>query len=182
MDKLLEKRKELGDLAQEKFWRIGEETGKFLQQLLKDRKCKNVLEIGTSSGYSALWILEVLNGNNGHLWTIESHAKRFELAQKTFQEADATHLVTQIKGHAPEAINELETDLKFDFVFIDATKYETQSHFEAALKHLNSQGIVVIDNIATHREKFEGFFSFLEKNEYKYYEQKIEAGVLVIEL
>jgi len=180
MDKLISTRNKLGALPQEKFWRIGEKTGSLLQKLLVDGKARNVLEVGTSSGYSALWILEVLVPKSGHLWTIESHAKRFELGKETFEKAGVSEFVTQIKGHAPEAIDDLDKDLFFDLVFIDATKYETKIHFEAAWKRLNIGGVVVIDNIATHRDKFGEFFEFLKEGGYEYIEEGIEAGVLVV--
>jgi len=180
LNKLQNRRHFLGNLKQEKFWRIGEETGEFLQKLLMQIGAERVLEVGTSSGYSSLWILEFLLENSGHLWTIESHAERFKLGKETFELAGVSQLVTQIKGHAPEAIDELDESLSFDLVFIDATKYETQIHFEAAWKRLKKGGIIVIDNISTHRNKFGEFLKFLEKGKYEYYEKEIEAGLLTI--
>jgi caffeoyl-CoA O-methyltransferase len=180
MNNLLLVRDNLGSLAQERFWRIGEKTGVFLQSLLSLKAAKSVLEIGTSSGYSALWMLEVLRQTKGHLWTIESHSERFEIASENFKKAKVEKYVTQIKGHAPEAIVSLPEELNFDFVFIDATKAETKLHFEASFNRLNPGGIIVIDNIATHREKFEDFFSFLNERGIAYEEKDIEAGLLIV--
>ena len=57
---------------------------------------KNVLELGSSSGYSGLWICESLLKTGGHLYS-ESHAERSQICRQTFEDANVAHIVTPIK-------------------------------------------------------------------------------------
>ena len=64
--------------TQHDFWNISHQTAEFISMLIKSAHVKNVLEIGTSNGYSTLWIADALKdaGDNGHLTTIEYYEKR----------------------------------------------------------------------------------------------------------
>ena len=69
--------------TQHDFWNISHQTAEFISMLIKISGVKNVLEIGTSNGYSAMWIADALkeSGNNGHLTTIEFYEKRQSIAR-----------------------------------------------------------------------------------------------------
>lgn len=146
------------------FWNISAATGKFLHILLKTQKAQKVLEVGTSNGYSGLWFAEALLHTGGKLYTVESHEERFLLAQKTFQEAEVGSVVEQLRGHAPEIFSTPEFQnraLQFDFIFLDATKMEYAAYFEAVLPLLRPGGLLVADNVISHRGELEAFFKLL---------------------
>jgi len=138
--------------AEESVWIVGPETGRLLHFLIRVVAPKIAVEIGTSVGYSALWMSSGLEKNGfGKLWTIESHAERFERAQKNIEEAKMGEWVSQVKGHAPEIFANLELPGKVDFVFLDATKLEHQSYLDVLLPLLAPGAIIAVDNVQSHR-------------------------------
>lgn len=137
--------------TREEFWNIPREVAEFLFLLILDRGYKTVLEIGTSNGYSGIWLAEALRNVNGKLYTIESnYKKRFPLSQANFQEAGVTEYIEQILGHAPE---DIPTEPKtFDLAFFDATKKEHLKFFNALKSRINPGGVIISDNIISHQE------------------------------
>lgn len=140
-------------------WNIGKGTVIFLQSLLRDHRPMRVLEIGTSTGYSAICIAQVLNEWSGQLTTVESHKERFALAQKNITDTGLQN-ITQVLGHAPEILERIPGT--FDFVFLDATKYEHTSYFFALKNRLSAGGIVVADNMLSHEKEMQEYKKTVE--------------------
>lgn len=151
--KTLEKLEKTG----KEFWIIPHETGEFLNNLIREKKFKRVLEIGTSIGYSGIWIAEALSHTGGKLYTLESHNERFEKAKKHFEEAGVTKYITQLKGHAPD----IEIPDMFDLLFLDATKAEYVSYIKTFLFHMKKGGIIVADNAISHRKELAGYEEYI---------------------
>lgn len=143
-----------------KFWNITPDTASFLYLLIKDRQYKTGLEIGTSNGYSAIWISSALALNKGQLYTIESHKERQLLAEQNLKKAKIKN-ATLIKGHAPEDIP--KSPKKFDFIFFDATKYEHLSYFKTLENRLKKGGVIIADNILSHPEQMKPYIKYVEK-------------------
>lgn len=153
------------DLEREKnnTWNIDHETGVFLNSFVKKHKIQRVLEIGTSTGYSTLWFAEALQHTNGNIVTVESHAKRFEIARQHFLSSGLQN-ITQIKGHAPEILETI--DGMFDLIFFDATKYEHVLYFKACEPRLNAHGFIITDNAISHKEELADYMSFVNKKQH----------------
>ena len=150
----LEKTKEI-------FWNISPEVGKFLNLLIKDRKYKTILEIGTSNGYSGIWLAEALKKTKGHLYTMESNLKkRYPIAVNNFKKSGLSTYITTILGHAPENIP--KTPKIFDLIFFDATKEEHLEYFEALKCRVKRGGIIITDNIISHKKELKNFIKTLE--------------------
>jgi predicted O-methyltransferase YrrM len=138
--------------AKESVWIVGPETGRLLHFLVRVVAPKVAVEIGTSVGYSALWMASALKKNGeGQLWTVESHAERFQRATDHIQEAGLQDWITQVKGHAPEVFAQLEFPGPIDFTFFDATKMEHQSYLDTLYPLLAPGALVVVDNVQSHR-------------------------------
>ena len=105
---------------------------------------KNILEVGTATGYSGIIMSEEIQDRNGSLTTIEIDEDRFKIAQSNFEKSNLKG-IEQIFGDATEEIEKL--DKNFDFIFIDAAKGQYKKFFEDSYKLLNQGGIVFIDNI-----------------------------------
>jgi caffeoyl-CoA O-methyltransferase len=72
--------------TRETYWNISREVGEFLSKFIRDNNYKTVLEIGTSTGYSGIWLAKGLCETAGRLYTIESHKKeRYQIAQENFK-------------------------------------------------------------------------------------------------
>lgn len=153
----------LEELEREKnqFWNIPKTTAKFLCILIKLSKAKKALEIGTSNGYSGIWLAEVLSNQDGFLYTVESHKERFKMAEENFKKSGLTN-IKQLFGHAPEIFEDLQNDL--DFVFLDATKCEMKSYLEALISKVVSGGLILADNVISHHEAMEDYKNFALNN------------------
>ncbi len=145
-----------------KFWNISPKVGEFLNLLIKSQRYTSVLEIGTSNGYSAIWLAEALSYTNGHLWTMESHKKeRFRLATQNI-ELSRLKNITQILGHAPEDIP--KSPRFFDLAFFDATKHEHLSYFETLKTRIKKGGLIITDNAISHKKELKIYSKALQSS------------------
>ena len=159
-----DKFKEL-ESTQKEFWNIARETANFLNILLKTAKSKNVLEIGTSNGYSAIWLALALKETGGHLTTIEFWEKRQNIAIENFKICGVDGLITPKLGSAFDIMEELcNKNEKFDFIFMDANKGEYLKYFEYADKMLENGGIIAADNVLSHEQKVRPFVDKIIEN------------------
>ena len=124
---------------------ISKEIREYLKFIIRTNKnIKNILEIGTATGYSGIIMSEEIQGRNGTLTTIEIDEDRFKIAQSNFEKSNLKG-IEQILGDATEEIEKLNKT--FDFIFIDAAKGQYKKFFEDSYMLLNEGGIVFIDNI-----------------------------------
>ena len=124
---------------------ISKEIREYLKFIIRTNKnIKNILEIGTATGYSGIIMSEEIQDRNGNLTTIEIDGDRFKIAQSNFEKSNLKG-IEQILGDATEEIEKLNKT--FDFIFIDAAKGQYKKFFEDSYKLLNEGGIVFIDNI-----------------------------------
>ena len=141
----------------EEYWNISHQTANFISMLIKALKSKNVLELGTSNGYSTLWIAEALKETGGHLTTIEFWEKRQCIARDNIQKCGLADYVTFKIGQAYDVIMlELQKE-QYDLVFIDANKQEYLSFFQAIHPLLKKGGIILADNVISHAAKVKPF-------------------------
>lgn len=124
---------------------ISKEIREYLKFIIRTNKnIKNILEVGTATGYSGIIMSEEIQDRNGSLTTIEIDRDRFKIAQSNFEKSNLKG-IEQIFGDATEEIEKLNKT--FDFIFIDAAKGQYKKFFEDSYKLLNEGGIVFIDNI-----------------------------------
>ena len=118
--------------------------GRILSMISKLIQPKNVLEIGTYTGYSALSIAEGL-ANKGTIHTIDKNEELFSLQEKYFEKSGLKNQIHQYVGNALEIIPTIEE--KFDLVFIDADKSNYINYFHLIIDKVNSGGIILSDNV-----------------------------------
>lgn len=122
----------------------GHFQGRVLSLLSKIISPKNILEIGTYTGYSAICLAEGLQ-QTGELHTIEVNEELHDLQRKYF---DKSGYGTQIVQHTGDALDIVPTlNLCFDLIFIDAQKVNYDAYFEAAIKKTRSGSIILSDNV-----------------------------------
>ena len=123
--------------------------GKFLNLLARVQGARNILEIGTLGGYSAIWLARALPPGGGRLITLEVDARHAELARANLARAGLAN-VTQVRlGRAIDTLPELERESAgpFDLVFIDADKENYPLYYERLIDRVPSGGLFVIDNV-----------------------------------
>ena len=118
--------------------------GRVLSMISKLIQPKNVLEIGTYTGYSALCIAEGLHPE-GKIYTIDKNEELETLQEKYFEKSGYQNQMQQYVGNALEIIPTL--DVKFDLVFIDADKSNYINYFHLIIDKMNAGGIILSDNV-----------------------------------
>ena len=122
----------------------------FLHLIIKISNIKNVLEIGTFTGLSALSISLALP-DDGKLIALDKNEETNKVAKNFFKKANQDHKIKTIIKPALESLEELKNN-KFDMVFIDADKMSYKEYYEKSLKLINKNGLMIIDNVLWHGE------------------------------
>lgn len=148
----------------------------FLTNYIKENNVKNILEIGTAIGYSAIKM--ALVSDDIYVTTIERDEERYNEAIKNIKRADLGH---QINVILDDAFN-VDIDFKYDLIFIDAAKAQYIKFFEKFKNNLSNNGVIVSDNLKFHGlvdtkdkiesrnvrqlvRKLKNYIEFLENNE-----------------
>lgn len=180
----IEEQEVLRDLekTQHDFWNVPQSSANFLNMLIKISNSKNVVEVGTSNGYSGIWIGKALKVTGGKLTTIEYYEKRIVLAQENFKKCGVDDIITIKQGSACLVLEELcsQEDFEIDFAFIDANKGEYVKYFDLINPKLKKGGIIAADNITSHPEKVATFVDKIKADEnYQVEILDLPAGMLI---
>jgi predicted O-methyltransferase YrrM len=124
-----------------RYWSTPRTDAQFLNLLVKATRAVNVLEVGTSQGYSAIWMGLALEETDGRLTTIEIDTGRHALAQRNVRDAGLTGRVTLIRGDAHGEIAALKGP--FDFVFLDADKDGQMDYFKKLYPNKLAPGAII---------------------------------------
>jgi predicted O-methyltransferase YrrM len=125
---------------------IGQGVGALLKFLASTIDASNVVEIGTGTGVSGLWLFRGMN-SAGVLTSIDSDQERQRAAKEIFSDAGiATNKIRLIAGRAIEVVGKL-TDNAYDLMFINGDKLEYETLFEQSLRLLRPGGLLVFHNI-----------------------------------
>ena len=122
----------------------------FLHLIIKTSNIRNVLEIGTFTGLSALSIALALP-ENGKLIALDKNEETNKIAVSFFKKANLDNKIKTIVKPAIDSLEELKNN-KFDMVFIDADKMNYKEYYERSLKLVNKGGLVIVDNVLWHGE------------------------------
>ena len=144
---IIEYNNTLGDV---KRMQVASSQCHFLHLIIKTSNIRNVLEIGTFTGLSALSIALALP-ENGKLIALDKNEETNKIAVSFFKKAKQDHKIKTIIKPALESLNELK-NAKFDMVFIDADKMNYKEYYERSLEKVNKGGLIIIDNVLWHGE------------------------------
>jgi len=122
----------------------------FLYLIIKISNIKNVLEIGTFTGLSALSIALALP-DDGKLTALDKDKETNKIAVSFFKKANLDNKIQTIVKPALDSLDELKNS-KFDMIFIDADKMNYKEYYERSLKLLDKGGLIIIDNVLWHGE------------------------------
>ena len=120
------------------------EVAQFLKVLIKIKKPKKILEIGTAIGYSSIVMIDAME-NEGTVTTIERRDDMIEIAKKNILKSGYEDRIHILRGEAQEILPQVND--KFDMIFLDAAKSKYMDFFPYCIKNLNSEGLIVSDNV-----------------------------------
>ena len=141
---------------------VSEEDGRFLRVLVGSTNARQVLEIGSASGYSAIWIGLGLRQTGGKLTTIEFDPVRAREAAANVQRAGLSDIVRVVHGDAFKEIPKVAGS--FDLVFLDAWKPDYRKFFEMVFPRLNPGGLFLAHNVINKKNDMLDFLAAIDKH------------------
>jgi predicted O-methyltransferase YrrM len=141
-------------------WNVSPREGLYLYNLVVKHHLKRGLEIGTSNGYSGIWIASGMRVTRGHLLSLEIDAERAALARDNFQAAGVKPYVTLQEGDALKVIPGLAGP--FDFVFLDAGKPDYLSYLKMVLPKVSPGGLIVAHNVIDMSSELQDYIRRVE--------------------
>lgn len=118
--------------------------GRLLKMIIQMLKPRRILEIGTFTGYSAIYMASGLD-DRGCLHTIDNNPEVAHIAEKYFIASGLRDKIITHQGNAMDIIPEIEGP--FDMVFIDADKENYVNYYEAVFSKLSPEGVIIVDNV-----------------------------------
>jgi len=132
-------------LRSQRYRNVPPQDGRFLRIMTEAMNAKNVIEIGTSTGYSGIWFGLALQKTGGKLTTYEIDAQRAATARSNFKKAGMADIITLVEGDAHEEVKKLKGSI--DILFLDADKEGYIDYLDKLLPLVRPGGLVIAHNI-----------------------------------
>jgi predicted O-methyltransferase YrrM len=147
-----------------RFLNLETETAQALVLLLRIAGVRNLLEIGTSNGYSTIWIASTLADRGGHITSIERDAKKQQQARENLAQAELFSVVDLLLGDATEIAASLSGP--FDCVFFDADRVSAPRQLDLLLPKLAPRALLLADNALSHPDQIAAYLAKVSHLEY----------------
>lgn len=146
-------------------WRnVEPETAEMLGVLVRAKNAKRVLEIGTSNGYSTIWLADAAEATGGRVVTLDVEPARTALARENLATAGLDACVELRTEDAGRALRAFPDDA-FDVVFLDAERPAYVGYWPDLVRILAPAGLLVVDNVISHAAEVEDFRRVVEGDE-----------------
>jgi predicted O-methyltransferase YrrM len=134
------------------------ETAALLHILVRATHRQSILEIGTSNGYSTIWLAHAMrSGTNGRVISIERNHAKLKMARQNLQRAGLLNSVTLLEGEASDTVKTLEGP--FDCVFFDADRISAPRQLDILMPKLQTDVLLLADNVLSHPEEISDYLS-----------------------
>lgn len=137
---------------------ISRDTGEFLSVLVQATNAQRVLEIGTSNGYSTLWLAQAAQRIGGHVTTVELSEFKLEMAAINFERSGLSDAITQHREEAGSMLESLDNAC-FDLVFLDSNRSDYVQWWPNIQRVLRQGGLLVVDNATSHADEMADFMA-----------------------
>jgi predicted O-methyltransferase YrrM len=135
---------------------ITRDTGEFLAVLVRATAARRVLEIGTSNGYSTLWLADAARGIGGSVTTVEFADYKIGLASTNFARSGLSPFITLVQDEAGRFLQRSDQSA-YDLIFLDSERAEYPSWWPHLRRVLRPGGLLVVDNATSHVEQMAPF-------------------------
>ena len=137
---------------------ITRDTGEFLGVLVRATAARRVLEIGTSNGYSTLWLAEAAGAIGGSITTVESSEYKLGLAAANFARSGLAPFITLVHDDAGRVLQRSEAD-GYDLNFLDSERQEYPGWWPELHRVLRRGGLLIVDNAISHDKELAPFIA-----------------------
>jgi len=143
---------------------IEAESAKLLSQFIRMQQAKAILEIGTSTGYSTLWLAEAAQATGGQVTTVEIDAKRSAEAKRHVAELELSEIVQFWVGDAADYLKEAQET--FDFILLDAERNAYENYWPDLKRLIKPKGgVLIIDNVISHAAEVKSFLELIKNDQ-----------------
>jgi|GEM_PF-1633829 len=163
-----------------RMWSIPRASMKVITMIAIISEAKTIIDVGTSAGYSAIWLSIAAYLNGGHVYTVETFEPKVKLAQQYIQKAKMGKYITLIYDDAANFLQKWP-DSPIDFLLLDADKENHLKYFKSAEDKFSDRAVTIVDNASNFRSLMADFFAYVEKsNKYLTNWLDFENGLQII--
>lgn len=162
-----------------KLWSVPRTSAELLRTFILIKKPSTILELGTSAGYSAIWMASALKElGNGKIYTIEIAKPKIDIAKKYFKMAKVENYINQLEGNISEVLK--KWNKKVDFVFMDADKANYLDYLRMIEPFLSEGAVIIADNAIDFKDLMKDYLDYV-KNSKKYISDliSIDNGLMI---
>jgi predicted O-methyltransferase YrrM len=160
-----------------KMWSIPRSSMKLITMFAIVSKSKNLIELGTSAGYSAIWLSIAAKINNGMVHTIDIFKPKVDLANKYINQSGMSKYINLIYGDITEHLSNWSYG-KLDFVLFDADKENHLKYLKILEPNLSDNALLIVDNASNFRHLQSKLFEYLDSSDkYLNYWHDYENGL-----
>lgn len=141
---------------------ITPDTGPFLTILIKTGQYRRLLEIGTSNGYSTIWLADAAEVTGGTVTTLERDGEKAALARANFARAGVEIVLVEAEAGGWLSAQPAESA---DFIFLDSDREQYMAWWPVLQRMLTPGGLLVVDNAVSHESEMAGFMQLTEETE-----------------
>ena len=134
---------------------ITRDTGRLLWILVMAMGATRILEVGTSNGFSTIWLADAARSTGGRVITLELNPEKIALARANLATAGLEGLVDIIEGRAADTLPSLPGP--FDVVFLDADRPSYLAYLELVVPKLRTGGVLIADNATSHAQELQAY-------------------------
>ncbi len=138
------------------------DTGRLLRILVQVSGARRILEIGTSNGYSTLWLAWAATETDGHVDSIDASSEKLAMAQANLVRAGLADRVTLHRGPAATVLANLPGG--FEFIFLDADRSNYLTYLDMLLPQSLDGRLLVTDNVVSHATELEAYLTRLRSD------------------
>lgn len=140
---------------------VTRDTGEFLAVLVRAMLARRVLEIGTSNGYSTLWLASAARAIGGSVTTVELAKYKIELTSANFMRSGLASYISVVHDNAGHLLDRLSENA-FDLVFLDSERSAYPEWWLDLRRVLRPGGLLVVDNATSHPEELAPFVALVK--------------------
>jgi predicted O-methyltransferase YrrM len=142
---------------------ITRDTGEFLAVLVRAAAARRVLEIGTSNGYSTLWLAEAAGGIGGSVTTVEAAEYKLALAAANFARSGLSPFITLVHDDGSGLLQRSERSA-YDLIFLDADRQQYPGWWPELRRVLRRGGLLIVDNATSHVQELAPFVELVQSD------------------